>query len=238
MLALSRGLSSVRSRWLDQVVVPYLASQSLGVGEPSTPRPTYFSPGFKDSGGRRDGLKCTRRRADTLNPPRQTCDSHSQPPGHNSKGGSGASEHLQSATNGTHETVDWTPAGAGTADGQHQPVRRHTPAGGNVGTAVGIHEDLDNGVGLEAYLERLRAILGTAVEGLFFPQACNLIVELVVSQSARRLPYSVATLGPDHRDLSRHRTNIKRKRFSCRYNAIISFQLALSPFSNLCSVKV
>lgn len=40
---------------------------------------------------------------------------------------------------------------------------------------------LEQGLDLGAYLERMRSILRTALEGLFAAQSCHLVVELVVS---------------------------------------------------------
>lgn len=182
MLALSQDLSSVRSRWLDQVVVPHLAAQSLRVGESSASRKSAnaYSRATGSSEARSDPTctppvvqrACSPSQAEI---PRKPSGCYSQ----------STIEKLDpQLAAGTERTAMWKTHGAETCDSLFDPPfrdkQRTRSTSDNTFEASRHRCDSPD---IQTYLERLRAILGTAVGGLFSPQACHLLVELVVSRN-------------------------------------------------------
>lgn len=188
MLALARCLAAVRSRWLDQVIVPFLLSQAQGVG-----KAPCLGSGPRRSEHREEGTEQTAhayanpareftgsaRPASTLCRPQLAFHDRGEdlgiikhPPNtHPVREGTG----FRKETSGTRKSP-----GVTTVDGCYAPVRHEQWEHCGRGNASRKEEHRDNDLDLDVYLERMREILSTAVGGLFPAQACHLLVELVV----------------------------------------------------------
>lgn len=203
MLALSQDLSSVRSRWLDQVVVPHLAAQSLQVGEHPTSKPADSPSRATGSGEARSGPTFTPSAMQKTCSPSQSGDPHEQPSGCSSQRMCGEPEHLLAAKAAEAEgAAKWRKHGEETANAQFDaPFRDKQRVEDTSDNTFETNKRRCDSPNIDAYLERLRAILGTAVGGLFSPQACHLLVELVVSPhifshyESCRTKYTVSHVG-------------------------------------------
>lgn len=181
MLALSHDLSSVRSRWLDQVVVPHLAAQSLGVGEHPASRSADSPARVAGSGEARSGPTYKPPELQATYSASRASDPHEQPSGCHSQCTFGEAEHPLAAE--SKGTAKWKKHEVETENGQlDAPFRYKQRTGDTPYKTFGTSKRRGDNLDIEAYLERLRAILGTAMGGLFSPQVCQLLVELVVSR--------------------------------------------------------
>lgn len=186
MLALSHDLCSVRSRWLDQVIVPHLAAQSIGVGEHPASR-SADSPSHVSASGEAAHFGPTRTPPE-LQPTysrTQADDPHEKPPGCHSQCTFGELEHpLAAKVADTQGTAKWRKSETETANAQFDaPFRDRQRAGDTSDNTFEASKRRSDSLDIQAFTERLRDILGTAVGGLFSPQACHLLVELLVSHN-------------------------------------------------------
>lgn len=183
MLALSHDLCSVRSRWLDQVVVPHLVAQSIGVVE--SPAPTSAdSPSRVTASEEATQFGPTRTSAQpqTTYCRTQADKTHEQPSDCHSQCTFGEPKPpLAAKIAETKGTAKWRKHGAETGNAHLDvPFREKQRTGDTPDNAFEESKRCSDHLDIQAYIERLRAILGTAVEGLFSPQASHLLVELVV----------------------------------------------------------
>ena len=180
MLALSQDLSSIRSRWLDQVIVPHLAAQSLGVGEYLVSRSGDSPSRMAASGEAHFSPTRTPPEMQTTYSRSQVGDPHEQPSGCHSQCTFAEPDHqVASKAAETEGTAKWWKHGAETANA---PFRDKQRTGDTSNSTFEASKRRNENLDIQAYIERLRAVLGTAVGGLFSPQACHFLVELVVSQ--------------------------------------------------------
>lgn len=191
MLALSHDLCSVRSRWLDQVVVPHLAAQSIGVVE--NPGPTSAdSPSRVVASGKATHFVPTRTPPEpqTTYSRTQADNPHEQPSSCHSQCTFGEPKPPLVAKFAEREgPARWRKHGAETTNALFDaPFRDKKRTGDAPDNTFEESKRRGDNLDIQAYIERLRAILGTAVEGLFAPQECNLLVELLVSKKNLRVP--------------------------------------------------
>lgn len=183
MLALARALWQVRSQWLDQVILPHLMEQSLGVES------IVLSPSTSNNDKRNlsrekpivvtDASDCPYLAGTNVEGLRGSIEGLSAPI---QVGWIQDSERpiLKGGNDRRCQSPSTVRAGSREPNTNNQQDRDQcAPAS----TAGQKHSREREDVDFELYTERMRTILRTAISGLFSSDACGVLAELMVSNN-------------------------------------------------------